>query len=232
MTTRWSRVLLARDLESADAREALAGLCTDYWRPLYYFARRKGHGPEDAQDLTQGFIMQLLASNSMARADQSKGRFRTFLISAFSNHIANHVRDQTAQKRGGHQVPASLHDEGIESSYAAQAKDWLTPERQYEKSWALALLERVMQRLGQEYSVAGRQALYEKLQPHLAGGGGRPGYAGLGQELGMSEGAINVAVHRMRKRYGQYLREEIAATVTSSDEVEDELRHLMEIVSS
>ena len=229
LTTRWSRVILAGDATVADAHEALSSLCRDYWRPLYHFARRKGHSPEDAQDFTQGFIAGLLAHNGIARADRERGRFRTFLISAFCHYLANQHRDRSAQKRGGENAMLSLDD--ADAGFAQQASDGVTPELEYERSWAMALLERVMGRLRDEYAGAGRLALFEKMQPHLSGAAGRPGYARLGEELGMSEGAVTVAMHRMRRRYGELLREEIAATVATPEEVEDELRHLMNVVS-
>lgn len=230
LTTRWSLVLLAGDSEAQDAQEALASLCRDYWRPLYHFARRKGHSMEDAQDCTQGFIAGLLAQNGIARANRERGRFRTFLISAFCHFLANRHREQSALKRGGDRLLVSL-DEEAEAGFAVQAIDGLTPELEYERSWALALLERVMGRLREEYVQAERLALFEAMQPHLSGAAGRPGYARLGQELGMSEAAITVVMHRMRRRYGELLREEIAATVNAPEEVEDELRHLMNVVS-
>jgi RNA polymerase sigma factor (sigma-70 family) len=230
MTTRWSRVMLAGDSAAEDSREALASLCRDYWRPLYYFARRKGHATEDAQDFTQGFIMGLLEQNGIARADRKRGRFRTFLLSAFCHFLANEHRDQAALKRGGGQVIVSL-DEEAEAGFAAQVSDGATPEAEYERTWALALLDRVMGRLRDEYVQAERLALFEKMQPHLSGAAGRPGYARLGEELGMSEGAITVAMHRMRRRFGELLREEIAATVATPEEIEDELRHLLNVVS-
>ncbi len=222
--------MLAGDSAAEDSREALASLCGDYWRPLYYFARRKGHSPEDAQDFTQGFIAGLLEQNGIARADRERGRFRTFLLSAFGHFLANEHRDRAALKRGGGQVIVSL-DEEAKAGFAVQAGDGVTPEAEYERAWALALLERAMVRLREEYLQAERAALFAALQPHLSGAEGRPGYARLGEELGMSEGAITVAMHRMRRRYGELLREEIGATVATPKEVEDELRHLMNVVS-
>lgn len=230
MTTRWSMVLRAGETDEAEARRALEGLCRDYWRPLYHFARRKGCTPEDAQDLTQGFLMRMLEKNALGAADRALGRFRTFLMTAFSRHMMNEHRDQTRQKRGGGLAAAGMDE--VESEYAAQAQDWLTPERQYERSWALAMLERVLQRLREEYVKAERLPLFEAIQPHLAGGPGRPGYAGMAAALGMSETALSVSVHRMRRRYGLLLREEIAATVDTPEEVEDELRHLISVLSA
>jgi RNA polymerase sigma-70 factor (ECF subfamily) len=229
-TTRWSRVILAGDPSQPTAHEALASLCQDYWRPLYYFARRMGPSPEDAQDLTQGFIAGLLEQNGIARANRERGRFRSFLIGAFCHFLANYRRGQSALKRGGDQVLVSLDAES-EAGFPVQAIDGMTPELEFERTWALALLERVMGRLREEYAQAERLPLFEAMQPHLSGAAGRPGYARLAQELGMSEGAITMAMHRMRRRYGELLREEIAATVTTPEEVEDELRHLMNVVS-
>jgi RNA polymerase sigma-70 factor (ECF subfamily) len=232
MTTRWSRVLRAGDPETKDAQQALEELCRDYWKPLAAFAQRKGHSPEDAQDLTQAFIAKLLATNSFGKADRERGRFRTFLLSAFCNFMVGDHRAQKAQKRGGAQTFVSLDDDTAESHHVLHPQDHMTPEREYERSWAVALLERVMQRLQGDYERAERLALYAAIQPHLAGGNGRPNYARLGESIGMSESAITVAVHRMRKRYGLLLREEIAATVATPGDVEDELRYLMNVVAA
>jgi RNA polymerase sigma factor (sigma-70 family) len=224
-------VVRAGDSAHPEAHEALSGLCQDYWRPLYHFAQRKGHSHEDAQDLTQGFIAALLEKGSIARANPERGRFRTYLLSAFCHYLSNQHRDQTTQKRGGNGMILSL-DEGAEVGLLAQVVDTMTPEHWYERSWALALLEKVMTRLRTEYAKASRQRLFEVIQPHLSGAAGRPGYAALGASVGMSESAITVAVHRMRRRYGELLREEIAATVATPEEVEDELRHLLQVVST
>ena len=231
LTTRWSRVVLAGDSDHPEAHAALSSLCEDYWRPLYYFARRKGHPPEDAQDLTQGFIMGLLESGGIARADPERGRFRTFLLAAFCHYLANQRRDQTTLKRGGGLVGRSL-DEDPEAGFHQYAIETMTPERLYERAWALALLERVMAKLRAQYTKAGRTVLFEAIQPHLSGSAGRPGYARLGEKVGMSESAITVAVHRMRRRYGELLREEIAATVSTPEAVEEELRYLIQVVST
>jgi RNA polymerase sigma-70 factor (ECF subfamily) len=223
-------VIRAGDADHPETHEALSTLCRDYWRPLYYFARRKGHRPEDAQDLTQGFIAGLLEKGGIARANPERGRFRTYLLSAFCHYLANQHREQMTQKRGGDRTILSL-EESSEAGFLEQAVDDMTPEHLYERSWALSLLEKVMQQLRAEYSKADRAPLFEAIQPHLAGTSGRPGYAQLGASLGMSESAVTVAVHRMRRRYGELLREEIAATVATPEEVDDELRHLMHTVA-
>lgn len=230
LTTRWSRVVLAGTPDHPEAHSALSSLCQDYWRPLYYFARRKGHSPPDAQDLTQGFIAGLLESDGIVRADRERGKFRTFLIASFCHYLAKQHREQTAQKRGAGVVPISL-DENAETGFFPEAAEAMTPELLYDHSWALALLSRVMARLQKEYEDAGRGDLFQIIQPHLSGGAGRPGYARLGEKIGMSESAITVAVHRMRRRYGMLLREEIAATVATPEAVDEELRYLIQIVS-
>jgi RNA polymerase sigma-70 factor (ECF subfamily) len=229
MTTRWSRIVAAGQEDGDRSRQALGELCRDYWKPLYFFARRKGKSPEDAQDLTQGFIASLLESQTLSRADKSLGRFRSFLLSSFTNYIINEHRQGTALKRGGGRPTLPLDDPGVEESYAAQ--ETTTPELLYDRSWALALLNRGMQRLREEYAKAGRLPLYERIQPIVSGSGGGLGHAQIAAELGMTEGAVTVSVHRMRKRYGQLLREEIAETVESEAEIESELRHLISVVS-
>lgn len=231
LTTRWSCVLRAGSPGGEGAERALEELCADYWRPLYHFARRSGYASHDAEDLTQGFIAGLLESHSIARARPDRGRFRAFLLGSFGHYIANHRRGELAVKRGGGVMPVSLDADDAERHYMALTPDTRTPETLYEMAWAQALLEKVTARLRGEYAAAGRLALFDALQPFLAGAAGRPGYAALGAELGMSETAVSVAMHRMRKRYGSLLREEIAATLASEDEIDDELRHLMQIVS-
>lgn len=231
LTTRWSRVVCAGTPAEPAGREALSSLCRDYWEPLYHFARRKGHPPEDAQDLTQGFILSLLENNGIALASRERGRFRTFLLSAFCNFLAKANRDRSAQKRGGGTVPMSW-DAEVEREFLQQSTDRVTPEVQFEKRWALALLDRVMARLRAEYDHASRLPLYDALQPHLSGADGRPGYARLAASLSMGESAVTVAMHRMRRRYGALLREEIAHTVEGPEQVEEELRHLMHVVSA
>jgi RNA polymerase sigma-70 factor (ECF subfamily) len=231
VSTLWSVVRRAGSASEPESAAALERLCRQYWQPLYIFARRKGHSEHDAQDLTQGFLAELLAKNGFARAEPARGRFRTFLLGAFCNYLANQCRDQLAQKRGGGQVVASLEDEAAEPS-GQQLSDGQTPEFHYERSWALALLERVLDRLREEYSQAGRRELFEALQPSLTGSAGQPGYAELGRSLGLSEGTLAVAMHRMRRRYGELLQEEIAATVATAEEAGEELRHLLRIVST
>jgi RNA polymerase sigma-70 factor (ECF subfamily) len=224
-------VVVAGDADHPEAHAALSSLCEDYWRPLYYFARHKGHSVADAQDLTQGFILGLLEQGAIAKADRERGRFRTFLLSSFCHYLANEHRRQSAEKRGGGVAPFSLDAES-ESGFLRQPVDLLTPERLYERTWALAVLDRVMGKLEAEYGQARRVALFETIRTHLSGDAGRTGYAQLGEKLGMSTSAVTVAVHRMRRRYGVLLREEVASTVATPEAVEEELRYLIQVVSS
>jgi DNA-directed RNA polymerase specialized sigma24 family protein len=196
-TTQWSRVLRGEDV--AESREALAGLCSDYWKPLYHFARRKGFSP---QDLTQGFILSLLESDSFARADPVRGQFRSFLMVAFTHFLAKQWRESSALKRGGGLSNLSLDEPEAEALHQSLAADGATPEQAYERAWGLALLDRAMERLRRKYEEAGRGDLYAALQPLLAGTKERPGYYRIGQGLGMSESAVTAAMHQMRKSYG------------------------------
>lgn len=229
VTTHWSVVLRAASESVPESAAALERLCRQYWQPLYVFARRKGYSEHDAQDLTQGFLADLLARNSLARAEPERGRFRSYLLAGFCHFLANQRREQITQKRGGGQTLASLDDEASDEA-VRRLSDGLTPEFHYERSWAFSLLERVLARLRDEYAQAGRLQVFEVLQPCLTGSSGRLGNAELGRQIGMSVGTVAVALHRMRRCYGEYLRAEIAATVSSPDEVEAELRHLLQIV--
>lgn len=188
--------------------------------------------PEDAQDATQGFILSLLEENRIAAADRERGRFRTFLLSSFSNFLANLYRESKAQKRGGMAVFISMDAPEVEAAFAAGSQEAVTPEVEFERSWALAMLERVMSLLESEYAGEEKARLFAAMQPYLSGAAGQPGYAELGASLGMTEGAARVIMHRMRKRYGQLLREEIAATAATPEDVEDELRHLIAVICS
>lgn len=230
--TRWSVVLLAGEGSTPDSQQALASLCRDYWRPLFRFACRCGRSPEDAQDLTQGFILSLLESNAFATADQNRGKFRTFLLGAFRNYQAKDHRARTAQRRGGNVTFVTLDTSDFTAAVDVQAHVQVTPEIEFDRNWALATLESVMLRLRGEYEKAGRAALFNAIQPLLSGADGRPGYAQLAASLEMGESAVTVAMHRMRKRYGELLREAISSTVATTGDVEGELRYLISILSS
>lgn len=227
-TTRWSRVLLAGGpQEENEAQAALEGLCRDYWYPLYAFARRRGLDVPDAQDATQGFFLHLLEAGTLKRAREERGRFRSFLLGSMQHYLNNEHRRGRTQKRGGGKAILSLDAMAAEERYSHEPGDPLTPELQFERNWALALIERVFRRLEEDYTKAGRSDLFERLRPFLAGEAPRPGYEGIARDLGMSAGAVGTAIFRMRRRYGELMREEIAETVASPAEVEEEIAHLM-----
>jgi RNA polymerase sigma factor (sigma-70 family) len=228
LTTRWSVVLRAGTGESD---EALAQLCRDYWYPLYAFVRRRGFSTHDAQDLTQGFFAHVLDGTLLARAREEKGRFRSYILRALQHYVANEQRHSGTQRRGGGTTFVAIdHLEG-EQRFALEPVAAMTPESQFERSWAFALLERVMEQLHTEYRHANRLELFEKLQPYLAGKGQLAGYESLGRALAMSTSAVAVAIHRMRRRYGELLRQEIAQTISSFEDVDEELVYLHGIVA-
>ena len=225
-TTHWSMVVSAGRNGSPQAGQALAALCESYWFPLYAFVRRAGHSAEDAQDLTQEFFARLLAQDFLAKADRRKGKFRTFLLAALKHFLADQWDRARAQKRGGGKAVISFDSLDAETRYRLEPADDLTPERMFEKQWALSLLERVLSRLDAEMAANGKLELFEALKDTLTGA--RPiGYASIGAALGMSEGAVKVAAHRMRRRYRALLREEIAQTVAGADDIGDEIRYLL-----
>jgi RNA polymerase sigma-70 factor (ECF subfamily) len=230
-TTHWSVVVRAAENLSPESAEALAGLCRAYWYPLYVFVRRKGHSPQDAQDLTQEFFARLIEKNSVRAADRDKGRFRSFLLGALDHFLANEWRDARRLKRGGGRALFSLDDDTAEERYRLEPADQTTPERLYERRWALSLLEQSLARLEQECAAEGKRALFEAVKGLLAGERLPGGYADLARELQMSEGALTTAVHRLRRRYGELLRAQIAQTVSSPDEIGAELRHLFAALS-
>lgn len=225
-TTHWSVVLAAGERSLPSAQDALARLCQEYWYPLYAHVRRRGHGAHEAQDLTQAFFARLLEKNSIQAADKERGRFRSFLLASLNNFLNNEWhRNQTARRGGGSSI-ISWDAQTAEERYVREPSHELTAEKIYERRWAFTLLEHVMEELRAEYSVAGKEQLFEQLQVSLSGSKGTESYAELAQKLNMSEGAVKVAVHRLRQRYGRLLRGRIAHTVGNEAEVEDELRRL------
>jgi RNA polymerase sigma factor (sigma-70 family) len=225
-TTHWSRVVAAGDPNTPLAREALAALCNAYWYPLYAYVRRRGHGAEQAQDLTQDFFAYVLERELLAKADRDRGRFRSFLRAVFARHLADQHDRATARKRGGGRSPLSIDARDAEGRYAREPAHELTPERIFDRSWALTLLGRVFDQLRREYDDAGRGATFEELQTVLTRGPESGSYATIAERLGIGEGAVRVAVHRLRRRYGALLRQEIAATVNDPAEIDDEIRSL------
>lgn len=229
-TTRWSVVLAAKDDTSSQAGEALAQLCRTYWYPLYAFIRRRGHSPHDAQDLTQEFFLRLLDKHYLQAVDHRKGRFRTFLLAALEHFLANEWRRSQAQRRGGGRQIISI-DDSAEQRYMHEPATDLSPERIYEQRWALAFLEQVLGKLRTEFVEAGKGPIFETLKVFLTGDRPPASYAELASSLATTEAAFKMAVSRMRQRYAELLRLEIANTVSSPDEVEDELRALMNSLS-
>ncbi len=232
VTTRWSVVLTAGHSDTAHALVALEKLCRAYWYPLYAYVRRRGQSPEDAKDLTQEFFARLLERNWVGRADQQKGRFRSFLLSAMNHFLADEWDKARAQKRGGGRTPIPLQFDTAETRYGHEPVDNVTPEHSYERRWALTVLDEVLPRLRSEYEQAGRAEFFAALHPCLVGDRTAQPYAELAVKLGVSEGAVKSVVHRLRQRYRELLRDEIAQTVAGPSEVDEELRHLFVVLGS
>lgn len=228
-TTHWSMVISA-GANSERSREAMEILCDSYWQPLYSYVRRRGYSPDDAQDLTQEFFTRLLSSNRVARADQLKGRFRSFLLVAMKNFLHDEWDKTHAQKRGSGLQPCSIHLDNGERTYELEPVNNVTPEQLFERRWALTLLDKVLVRLREEHLVAGRQEQFELLRPCLIGDRTAQPYAELAAAMGQTEGAVKSAVHRLRARYREVLRQEIANTVAIPEQVDEELQYLFQVL--
>jgi RNA polymerase sigma-70 factor (ECF subfamily) len=226
-TTRWTMVLTARRSTSPDADRALEELCRAYWYPLYAYARRRGHAREDAEDLTQAFFARLLEKDYLQAASRAKGRFRTFLLMAFQRFLANEWDRARAQKRGGGRAVLPLDAETAERRYQIEPVDELSADRIFERRWALTLIDETMARLRQEFVAADRTGEFERLKSFLTADRDTIPYAELAVTLGQPEGALRVAVHRLRRRFRELFRLEIAQTVASPAEIDSELRHLL-----
>lgn len=226
VTTRWS-VVLAAGGDSTRAGVALERLCGAYWYPLYAFARRSGQGAQDAEDLVQSFFAACLAGCFLGRAEQARGKFRSYLLVAFKRFAANEWAKARTQRRGGAGKVVALDALTAEERYAVEPADAGSPEKLFERRWALTLLEQVLARLEAEQTAAGNASSFAVLKEFLTDGGRGTSHEEVGRRLGMSAGAVKVAVHRLRKRYRELLEEEIAHTVTSPEEVEEERRHLL-----
>ena len=226
-TTHWSIVAAAGGRPSPESRDALAALCRAYWYPLYAYLRSHGRRHHDAEDLTQEFFATLLDKGYLQAADQRRGRFRSFLLTAFKRFLAKARERANAQKRGGGRTVLSIDFDTGEGRYAREpSHDW-TPERVFDRRWALTILDQVLARLGAEYAASQKNRLWEQLQPYLTGTAGAPTYAAVAAVLGMTEGAVKVAVHRLRQRYRELLRDAVAQTVARPKDVDDELTHLL-----
>jgi RNA polymerase sigma-70 factor (ECF subfamily) len=220
-------IVAAGRKSSPESAVALAELCQSYWYPLYAFVRQQGHSADDAQDFTQGFFARLLEKNYLDDVDRQRGRFRSFLLVALKHFISNERDRARAQKRGGGASTVDWDAADAEARYRAEPATNLTPEKLFDRQWALSVLDRTLARLEADYRAAGKIAIFEVLKPSLAGDGELKSHAELGERLAMSPGAVKVAVHRLRRRYRDLLRSEIAQTVADTDDVEAELRDLL-----
>ena len=227
-TTRWSLVVAAGHPDRKDSRSALVSLCEHYWYPLYAYLRRYGHPADQAQDLTQEFFVRVLEGRYLDRADPQKGRFRSFLLTSLKFFVADEEDRQHARKRGGGALVPLEFSSG-EERYQREPADDETPERIFERRWALSVLDRVVERLRNEFVLYGRPEHFERLKVFLLGKSDAR-YAALAREMNTSEGALKVAIHRLRKQYRDLFRQEIADTVADPAEVESELRYLAEVL--
>ena len=231
LTTRWSVVQAAASEDTAVSRRALAELCEGYWVPLYAYLRRSGHEAEQARDVIQGFFARLLEKRDL-RADPVGGKFRSFLLASLRHFLSSERERERAVKRGGGRRPLSLDFDDADSRYSQEPSDALTPEKIFERDWALTLIDRTLESVGAEYAARGRGRLFDRLKLAITAQGEEASHKELAVELGMTEGAINVAVHRLRKRFREHLRREIADTLEDPRDVEDEIRELFVILGA
>jgi RNA polymerase sigma factor (sigma-70 family) len=230
LTTHWSLVLAAAQ-DSPTGEAALEQLCQNYWPPVYAFVRRRGSSPADAEDLTQAFFAHLLAKDALAKVERQKGKFRSFLLAALTHFLTNEWAKTQTRKRGGDRQITSLDDDTGEALYRQEPADTLSPERLFDRRWALTLIARALDGLRQEYAAAGKAALFARIEPGLTDEVAPAAYAQWGAELDMNEGAVRVALHRLRRRFGDALRAEVAQAVSRPEEIEEEIRHLLAAVA-
>ncbi len=231
-TTRWTLVLAAGDGASSEGHLALDQLCQAYWFPLYAYVRRRGYDAHAAQDLTQGFFARLLERNDLARITREGGRFRSFLLTALNHYLVNEHERNTALKRGGGRQIVSLDDDSAEERYRNEPSHSETPDRLFERQWALSLMAEALKRLTAEHSGTGKSATYEALRPFLSREPAAGEYAALATRLNLAPGTLAVQVHRLRERYRQLVRASVADTVDSPLEVDAEMRHLLDSLGS
>lgn len=225
-TTCWSAVLSAADSDTALASSSLNSLCEWYWFPVYAYARRTGSGPDEAQDLAQGFFLHLIEKRDFSTASPQRGRFRSYLLASFRHYMSNQRDRAQAQKRGGGETILPLDFSDAEKRYLTEPADNRTPEKLYERRWVMALLERVLGQLRSEFEADRKLALFDAIKPVLTGEGIEKPYREVAAENAMSESAVKVFVHRLRQRYKQLLREAVADTVATPGECEDEIQFL------
>ena len=231
-TTSWTLVLAATSKPSEQSRTALSTLCQAYWRPVYAFIRRNGFDGEQARDLTQGFFTLLLEKDYLLDADRARGKFRSFLLTAVKHFLSNERDRANALKRGGGWTPISIDLPEAEAWHRPAATDKSTPESLFERRWAVSLLESVLSKLRAEFSASGKEEEFEKLSPFLNKDADTGGYDAAAAEMGVSAGALRMSVHRMRKRYRHLMRAEIAETVSSPEEIDEEIRFLLSVLSN
>lgn len=231
-TTRWTMVMAAGGTDSPRAQAALETLCKNYWYPLYAYVRRQGHNPHNAQDLTQAFFARLLEKNYLADVQRERGRFRSFLLASLKHFLANEWDRERALKRGGGRKLVALDDDSAESRYKLEPRDDFSADKIFERRWALTLLEKVLSSLRAEFEAVGKLETFELLKQYLSSGRTSVSYAHAAEKLGMNEGAVKVAVHRLRKRYRELLRAEIAQTVATASEIDAEIKYLFAALSS
>lgn len=224
-------MLAAGQNDGEKAHQALAKLCSAYWYPLYVFARRRGYGATQTEDLTQEFFAQLLERKDLTEVRAERGRFRSFLLASFKHLLANEYQRQQTQKRGGRINIVSLDHEDPETRYRLEPADPVTPETLFERRWALTVLDRAVQRIREEYAASEKADLFEELKEFLSDQRALP-HAAIASKYGISVGAVGVSIHRLRKRYAEVLREEISHTVSTPQEVDDEIRHLIAAVGA
>jgi len=230
-TTNWSLVLAAGSATAPESRDALARLCERYWYPLYAYVRRHGYDRDESQDLTQSFFARLLETKIVSAADRDRGRFRCFLLASLRNFLANEWNRARAERRGGRVQVISLDADATERQYSHEPAHNLSPERLYDRRWALTLLDVVLADLRKDMIREGKEKFFQRVKGYLLGEDPEQTYEQLGSELGMSGGAVKVAVHRLRQRYGQLIRQHIAQTVACPQEVDEELKYLLQAVS-
>jgi RNA polymerase sigma-70 factor (ECF subfamily) len=231
-TTHWSAILSARGQDSAAAHKALSELCHVYWYPLYVYIRRRGNAPEEAADLTQAFFARLLEKNYLGDLTPGMGRFRSFLLSAVKHFLANEWDKGQTQKRGGGLQVISLDDDAAEKRFRLEPVDHLSPDVLFDRRWACTVLEQVLSQLRQEFVSSERAALFDQLKIYLSAGDDHASYAEMAARTGLKESTVKVTVHRLRRRYGELLRSHIAETVADPREIEDEVRHLISVLSN
>ena len=230
-TTHWSAVMAAGQGGTPQSAVALERLCSTYWYPLYAYGRRQGYDVADAQDLTQGFFAHILSRGFLKRANPSKGKFRSFVLASLKYFLADEWAKLQAQKRGGGRSPVFLDAQTAEARYRLEPVDLMDAEKIFERRWATALLERVLDRLEEEFSESGRKPVFDQLRAFLLGEKGSATYAEIAAASMMTEGAVKVAVHRLRQRYRELFREEVAHTVEQPSELNDEVRHLFSVLT-